>query len=116
MYRLIKSFLFTLLISSSFLLSVPSMALESSKHKLFDDVLQKYVVSGQVNYAGIQNDSRFQQYLDYLATANPDQMRSKDEQLAFWINAYNALAIKGIIDNSTIKDIAGYFTSKMHFW
>lgn len=54
--------------------------------------------AGAVNYPGIKADPRLAEYLDYLATADPDSFATDQERLAFWINAYNALAIKGILD------------------
>lgn len=75
--------------------------LAASEHRLFDEILQAHVNEGKVNYPAIKEDKRFYDYLAYLATANPDTFKSEKEKLAFWINAYNALAIKGIIDGLT---------------
>lgn len=75
---------------------VPS-ALAGS-HQLFDQVLRDHVEQGKVDYVAIKTDSRFQQYLDYLAITDPESFATRDEKLAFWINAYNALAIRGILD------------------
>ena len=55
-------------------------------------------VAGAVNYPGIKADPRLAEYLDYLAAADPDAFATDQQRLAFWINAYNALAIKGILD------------------
>ena len=54
--------------------------------------------AGVVNYPGIKADPRLAADLDYLAAADPDSLATDQERLAFWINAYNALAIKGILD------------------
>ena len=54
--------------------------------------------AGAVNYPGIKADPRLAEYLDYLALADPAAFATDQERLAFWINAYNALAIKGILD------------------
>ena len=54
--------------------------------------------AGAVNYPGIKADPRLAEYLDYLALADPDAFATDQQRLAFWINAYNALAIKGILD------------------
>lgn len=66
--------------------------------KLFDKTLQTHVNDGHVNYAGIQKDPGFPVYIEYLRQINPDKLNTDREKLAFWINAYNALSIKGIID------------------
>ncbi|MEM7027902.1 MAG: DUF547 domain-containing protein, partial [Pseudomonadota bacterium] len=68
--------------------------------------------TGQVNYPGIQADARFNQYLDYLANTNPDTFTNTDEKLSFWINAYNALTIKGILDGLS----PGGFFSRITFF
>ena len=69
-------------------------------HDLFDQVLQEHVnENGWVNYTQLKaNPEKFEAYLDLLAAANPAEW-SYNEQLTFWINAYNALVMKGVIDN-----------------
>ena len=67
-------------------------------HQLFDQILKAHVSDGKVDYTAIKADSRFQDYLDYLADTDPETFATREEKLAFWINAYNALAIKGILD------------------
>ena len=73
-------------------------ALSTSNHELFDQVLLAHVNEGKVNYLAIKEDKRFKDYLIYLAETNPERFATDSEKLAFWINAYNALAIKGITD------------------
>ena len=70
----------------------------AASYQLFDQVLKAHVKDGFVDYPAIKANARFQQYLDYLADADPESFASRDEKLAFWINAYNALTIKGILD------------------
>ncbi len=70
----------------------------AADHTLFDEVLKAHVKQGVVNYPAIQKDQRFSEYLDYLADADPASFKTVPEKLAFYINAYNALAIKGILD------------------
>ena len=65
-------------------------------------LLQKYVnQSGQVNYASWQASSddtrRLDTYLHSLSRASRTTAASRSSQLAFWINAYNALTIWGIL-------------------
>ncbi len=77
----------------------------SFSHDLFNQVLQKHVTEGRVDYAKLkENLGIFDTYLDQLATANP-KMLDYNEQLAFWINAYNALVIKGVIDHYPTKSV-----------
>ena len=85
-------------------------------HDLFNQVLQKHVEKGKVDYAKLKKSpEKFEKYLDMLASAKPTDM-SYNEQLAFWINAYNALVIKGVIDHyptksvRKIKAFSGFFS------
>ncbi|WP_339736047.1 DUF547 domain-containing protein [uncultured Gimesia sp.] len=71
-------------------------------HSTFDRLLKKHVdAEGMVNYAAwkaSQTDrSALQNYLKHLSRANPRATASKQAQLAFWINAYNALTLEGIM-------------------
>jgi hypothetical protein len=55
------------------------------------------------------------QYIQQLNRVNPTTLPTREDQLAFWINAYNAFAIKGIIDGYSPKTWAGkysYFVSR----
>lgn len=80
-------------------------------HELWDGLLKQYVTEdGQVNYKGIIQDSvRFYKYIDLLENHHPNESNwTKDEQLAYWINAYNAFTVQLIIENyplTSIKDI-----------
>jgi hypothetical protein len=86
----------------------PSRPLAPGKfsHQDLDAVVQAYVRNGQVNYPVIQVDRRFTQYLDQLDRADPNSL-SRDDRLALWINAYNAYAIKGILDGYTPSTLVG---------
>ncbi len=87
-------------------------ALAAPRHDSFDKVLQAHVHEGKINYPAIQKDKRFQDYLTYLAEADPKMFSTENEKLAFWINAYNALAIKGIIDGLSPS---GFFSRIIYF-
>ena len=79
-------------------------------HKPFSEPLMEHIADGHVNYTGIKADPRFSHYLDALKSAKPTDMVSDAEKLAFWINAYNALAIKGIIDGLSPSSLLGRFS------
>lgn len=75
-------------------------------HTLFDQVLQKHVARGRVNYRAIKKDPTvLDLYLETLAAIEPrDYERwSRQEKLALWINAYNAYTIKAIVDHYPIQ-------------
>ena len=88
----------------------------SFSHDLFDQVLQEHVdKKGRVNYTKLKaNPEKLEKYLDLLAVANPTEL-SYNAQLAFWVNAYNALVIKGVIDHypttsvRKVKWFGGFF-------
>lgn len=106
MKRIGRLFLFAIVV---FFEISPANAVD---HQLFDQVLKAHVSDGIVNYPAIQADPRFQDYLDYLADTNPEFFATREEKLAFWINAYNALAIKGILDGLSPD---GFFSRIRYF-
>lgn len=80
-------------------------------HSAFDQLLKNYVSDkGMVNYAGFsKSKDKLEAYISSLNSINTSTL-SKNEQLAFWINAYNASTIDQILRNYPLKsilDIAG---------
>lgn len=77
------------------------------QHSEWDLLLKKHVLkNGMVDYAGFVKDKKaLQQYLDYLSEHQPADKGSKNEKLAFWINAYNAFTVKLIVDHYPVKSI-----------
>src|SRR6476469_1214881 len=69
-------------------------------HSAWDRLLSKYVGDkGLVNYKGLlSNKKELENYIAYLAKINPKEY-SKKEQLAYWVNAYNALTVDVILRN-----------------
>jgi hypothetical protein len=76
-------------------------------HSVFDKLLKKYVnEKGMVNYKGFKKDEReFNGYLEMLSKNPPAASWSKNEQMAYWINAYNAYTIRLILDYYPLKSI-----------
>ncbi len=90
--------------------SVAQPAMSPPSHEIWDGLLQKHVKSnGLVHYQGFIADSlRLNQYLRLLSSAHPQDSWTKEEQMAYWINAYNAFTVKLIVDHypvQSIKDI-----------
>ena len=78
-------------------------------HSIFDQVLKTYVNNqGLVDYNGIAGDQSFKIYMETLKSAQPDAM-SRDGQLAFWINAYNAVTIAKVIEWRPKKSVRETF-------
>ena len=81
-------------------------------HKQWDELVKKHVSeSGNVNYKGfIQDKDRLDAYLNLLSNNPPKDTWTKNETLAFWINAYNAFTVQLIVKHypvKSIKDIGG---------
>jgi hypothetical protein len=79
-------------------------------HKRWNTILQNHVSeSGNVDYKALKHDKiEFDIYIDYLSDTVPGETWTKNEKLAYWINAYNALTIDLILRNyptKSIKDI-----------
>lgn len=77
-------------------------------HSIWDSLLMDHVADdGLVDYQGFINDSsRLNEYLNVLSNHHPnDKYWTDDEQLAYWINAYNAFTVRLIIRNYPVKSI-----------
>lgn len=85
--------------------AVPHPAI-GQEHSAFDAVLKAHVDDkGLVDYAALKGDpASLNAYLDELASADVDTL-SDEEALALWINAYNAYALKLIIETYPIDSI-----------
>ncbi len=96
----------------SALLLIVSLSMAASAtdnfHGEFDAILRAQVSNGAVNYPGIGADGRFLAYVSRLAEPLPDGL-TREQRLAFYINAYNALAIKGILDGHSPASLLGRY-------
>jgi hypothetical protein len=67
-----------------------------------DQVLDLYVRDGYVYYRALKSDRRrLDAYVSALA-AEPIATAPRDAQLAFWLNAYNAIVLRTVIDHYPI--------------
>lgn len=84
-------------------------------HSIFDKLLKENVnKKGMVDYKAFQNNKLFEEYLNQIAAADLSKTEI-DEKLAFYINAYNALTIKNVLNNYPIDspmDVDGFFNGK----
>ena len=77
-------------------------------HGLWDRLVKSHVrADGRVDYRGFVRDKALlEDYLQLLSSHPPDwENWSKEEQLAYWINAYNAFTVKLIVDHYPVKSI-----------
>lgn len=76
-------------------------------YKNWDVFLQKYVTKdGWVDYQKIkQKQNEIKTIVIAFSKFQPNETWSKDEQMAFWINVYNANTIYLVVQNYPIKSI-----------
>lgn len=85
---------------------IESAAIVSVNHSAFDKLLKANVSDkGVVNYAAfVKSKTDLQGYLKSLTKVDVSSL-SKNEKLAFWINAYNAATIDQIVRNHPVTSI-----------
>ena len=96
-----------------FLITGLATAAQGIDHSLYAGLLKKYVKHGVVNYQGFKNEETvLDQYLKILQEVD-SKILSRNEQFAFYINAYNAWTIKLILSGypgvKSIKDLGALF-------
>ncbi|MEO7523136.1 MAG: DUF547 domain-containing protein [Ferruginibacter sp.] len=76
-------------------------------HDAWTSLVKQHVgEDGLVDYKGFINDKdKLQVYLDMLSANAPGNKWSKEDKIAYWLNAYNAFTIKLIVDNYPVKSI-----------
>ena len=88
------------------------VSMDKIDHSSYDKLLQKYVdKNGMVAYkawhASATDRQTLTNYLAHLSQASLNQPASREAQLAYWINAYNAVTLEGILrvyPTSSIKN------------
>ena len=84
---------------------VPSqqrVSFDKIDHAPWNQLLQRYVDdNGMVNYKAWHSTAtdlnKLDRYLQHLSSAEPGLRSSRAAQLAYWINAYNAVTVRGIL-------------------
>lgn len=82
-------------------------------HQSIEQLLQKFVHKGRVDYASwFDNDQALKRLDRYLAAVakyspenSPKRFKNKNERLVYWVNAYNAVVIKSILDNWPLSSV-----------
>jgi hypothetical protein len=97
-------------------------------HRPLDQILDVYVRDGLVYYKALQTErARFDRYVSSLnVPAATYASWSREQQMAFWVNAYNAFVLRTVIDHypirgkspqypaSSIRQIPGAFEKMKH--
>lgn len=90
-----------LLISALLLFSViiPADAAARPDNSLYQELLSRHLAGDTVDYSGLKEDEALlDRYLESIAKTDPTPL-ARNEQLALYINAYNAYTLKLILDN-----------------
>jgi hypothetical protein len=103
---LLKCRLHLLFIGALLAMSAP-MAAMAPDYELLDDLLLQNVHRGFVDYDGLNADPRFPLFVEQIGQADPTGLKTNNDRLAFYINAYNALVIKGILDGLSPESRGG---------
>lgn len=87
-------------------LAAPAWAAFDPSHALWEQVLQSHVRAGRVDYKNLKSHPEaFERYLESLAALRSGEYDSwsREAKVAFWLNAYNALTVKAVLDHYPIK-------------
>ena len=91
----------------------------------FDVVLRRYVDDrGLVDYAGLQaQPAPLNHYYDLVAAYSPDNapplFPTRNDALAYWINAYNAAVMRTVLEYypiASVGDVDGWLPGKAGFF
>ncbi|AXT54265.1 DUF547 domain-containing protein [Aquimarina sp. MMG015] len=102
-----KTYLLLAIITlSSFISSIHAQK-KHIDHMVWDQLLLLNVSNdGKVDYKGFIRDKfLFDKYFTSLSTNYPSENSENSEKLAYWVNLYNAIVMKMIIDHYPIKSI-----------
>ena len=96
-------------------LTTTALAAQEMDNRIYAGLLGKYVKNGLVDYQGLKTEeAKLDQYLKVMGGVDPKAL-PRNEQFAFYINAYNAWTIKLILTGypgvKSIKDLGSLFRS-----
>ena len=85
---------------------------EAVRSRSLDQLLDLYVRGGDVYYRAIKSErAKLDSYVNQLATASVDKA-PREEQIAFWLNAYDALVLRTITDHYPIQGKSAEYPAK----
>lgn len=77
-------------------------------------LLARHAQERGVDYLGWRQErALFAGVLDAIAAARPDHLSTPREPLAFWLNAYNAICVLGVLDRlplPSVNTVPGFFS------
>jgi len=87
-------------------------------HSAFDEILRAHVKHGMLDYRALKTEhaAALDRYLQSLAAADPQGFANRDDELAYWLNAYNAFVIAGVLEHypdiRSVMDFPDFFKAK----
>ena len=83
----------------------PMVSAEVFSQAAFDTVLGAHLHDGRVDYGALAADpGPLERYLATTREANPDGW-PREEQIAFWVNVYNARVLDGVIHHPKLRSV-----------
>ena len=105
----------------SLLIFIVPIYCEAKSIKLLNSLLESaysaHITDGYVDYTDMKENRRFTKYHEILATFDVGTLESKEDQIAFWLNTYNALAVKMVTQGVTPVNTMGrikFFRTNQH--
>lgn len=94
------------------------VACDAVSHQPWDDLLRRFVdANGNVDYTAWKNSAddlrQLDEYLDSLSRLDQQRSGSQSQRLAFWINGYNAVTVRGILREYPTTSIQNHVA---HVW
>jgi hypothetical protein len=104
--RVLRSLRSSVVLLACFVVATPAAQdslPDAARRRAFDQILDLYVRGGDVYYRALKSDrAKLDGYVNLLSTTSVEKY-TRDEQLAFWLNAYNALVLRTVIDHYPIQ-------------
>lgn len=96
---------------------------EGFDYAWWDGALQRWVRDGGVDYlAVLAEEEALRRFIATFDAAGPrstpDRFSTEPERLAYYLNAYNALVLLGVVDNwpiDTVQDVGGWLEPRPGF-
>ena len=101
------------------LVALPALALDEGRYAAVlarHTVVVSDIASTRVDYAALRSSPDWSAVVGSLLRDDPARIRSREERLAFWINAYNILAIDLVARNYPVKSIRDVGTFFAPVW
>jgi hypothetical protein len=92
-------------------ISLLALTVNAADHAVWDRVVKKHVSAiGEVNYGALQKDrGDLDAYVKWLGEVSPEtqaaQFPTKSDELAYYINAYNAFTTAGVVGSYPTKSV-----------